>query len=144
MLASSSTSSTIAVIFQKVLFYLLVLGYSWLNFPLCWHYIRLNHKAGSITLSWFDIYRSQGLKLLMWIVKTCLRKVFHAQHLLWVERKHTVGNYLKTKVKYKSENIFSKWTVLHGIHTQCMPSCNACIVRMYKQNSQDTNRIWVL
>ena len=54
-------------------------------------YMRGNRKAGTIDWSFFEFHRSQMLKLHIW---------FFAQHLLWIQWKHTLGNCLQIKFMY--------------------------------------------
>lgn len=74
---------------------------SWLDPHFCWHYIRGNHKAGAVILSWIDIYRSQVRIVFLFTVHNTLSwgyciithqihlSMYFGQTAQWLNRKLT-------------------------------------------------------
>lgn len=88
-------------------------------------------KEGAVNLR----VKNTGAQIKNVLLRTCVSEVFYAQHLLWIEHKHTVWNYLQTESKYKPKNSFgsqilkawSKWVKVKDFLLQI----SGCILEIW-------------
>lgn len=93
---------------NKVHFLFWYLANSWLSPPLCC-IIRGNHKAGGVTVSGFEIYRSQLLRLQMGFLEPAEEKVFMLSTFLEIKSWIPSSSYIIYCISVITQNRLKTW-----------------------------------